>query len=440
MARIFVSYSRKNKDFCKQLTNELQKRDFDFWVDWEGIPPTVDWMNEIEKGIEEADTFLAIITPDWISSKVCIDELNIAVKNGKRLIPVVPFEISWNDVPPSLAQLNYIFFTENFDFNTQLEKLFTALETDYDWLKTHRRLQVKALEWERSNKEGGFLLHGKDLEEAEQQIFINANKDPHPTDIQREYVLKSRQGSTRQRRITTGILISLIAGMLGVIVLLAKPYVEEAIAKSQAQGLGGMTAIPAGNINFQLLTDIFQLIEVPEFSIDAHPVTNRVYGLCVKVDSCTPPIGSADFSNLEKQDDPVVWVTVDQAATYCKWVGRRLPTAPEWEHAVGYFTGSNNNSFSLSSNYEWTTSYITEDSPSTLSNWNGNLSNLSLDWYFLQETGNISPTGDAQIYTNPDGAFGANGELGFRCAKNYTNATHIRFRKSVGILSYFFED
>ena len=34
MARIFVSYSRKNIDFCKQLTAELQKRDLDFWVDW----------------------------------------------------------------------------------------------------------------------------------------------------------------------------------------------------------------------------------------------------------------------------------------------------------------------------------------------------------------------------------------------------------------------
>ena len=85
MARIFVSYSRKNKDFCRQLTDELQKRDLDFWVDWEGIPPTVDWMKEIEKGIEEADTFLAIVSTDWILSKVCLDELNVAVKNGKRV-------------------------------------------------------------------------------------------------------------------------------------------------------------------------------------------------------------------------------------------------------------------------------------------------------------------------------------------------------------------
>ena len=89
----------QNIDFCKRLTDELQKRDLDFWVDWKGIPPTVDWMKEIAKGIEEADTFLFIISPDSITSKVCKDELGLAVKNGKRLIPVATYEIKWDDVP-----------------------------------------------------------------------------------------------------------------------------------------------------------------------------------------------------------------------------------------------------------------------------------------------------------------------------------------------------
>jgi hypothetical protein len=51
MANIFISYSRKDIEFAKRLTGELQKNDLDFWIDWEGIPPTVDWWKEIEKGI-----------------------------------------------------------------------------------------------------------------------------------------------------------------------------------------------------------------------------------------------------------------------------------------------------------------------------------------------------------------------------------------------------
>jgi hypothetical protein len=423
MARIFVSYSRKNKDFCRRLTDELQKRDLDFWVDWEGIPPTVDWMKEIEKGIEEADTFLAVVTPDWMSSRVCIDELNMAVKNGKRLIPVVPGDIAWNDVHPALAHLNFIFFTEAFDFNEQLSKLFTALDTDYDWLKTHRRLQVKALEWERASKENGFLLRGRDLEDAEQQLSVNATKDPNPTNIQREYILKSRQGATRQRRITTGILIGLIAGMLGVIALLVRPYVEEAIAKSQAQNQSPIIAVPAGNIDFQLNDPIqneiihTQAFQLGEFSIESNPVTNKIYGLCVNVGKCTPPIDSTDFNNAEKQDDPVVWLTISQAATYCEWIGRRLPTAPEWEHTAGVFAKSeaSEGRFVLSSQYQWTSSYQDETSKVISGDWDGQLNHLK-NWLFLQEKGILEDSYNLELRSNLTGPLVANANLGFRCA------------------------
>ena len=340
MARIFVSYNRKSTVFCKRLTDELLKRDFDFWVDWEGIPPTVDWMKEIEKGIEEADTFLAIVTQEWITSKVCIDELAIAVKNGKRLIPVVPYDIEWDNVPPALAQFNFIFFTEKFDFNAQLQLLFTALETDYDWLKTHRRLQVKALEWERSNNENGYLLRGKDLEDAEREISVNANKDPHPTDIQREYVLLSRQATDRQRRITSISLYAAVVVMLGIIVALAYPYVAEWVAQGQARG--EMVLLQGGDF-YMGATDptVVEtgergewLANVPTFSIEKYEVTNRQYGLCVKYGDCTPPGNPNYFQALDKQEYPVLNVNVYQANAYCHWLDRRLPTELEWVRAA----------------------------------------------------------------------------------------------------------
>ena len=384
MARIFVSYSRKNIDFCKRLTDELEKRELDFWVDWEGIPPTVDWLKEIEKGIEEADTFLAIVSPEWISSKVCMDELDIAVKNGKRLIPVVPYEIDWNDVPPELSQLNYIFFRETDDFNAQLDKLFTALDTDYDWLKTHRRLQVKALEWERSNKESGFLLHGKDLEEAEQQISVNANKDPHPTDIQREYVLLSRQGATRQRRITTGILVFIILMLAGISAYFAIPRIQEAIAKNRARG--EMVSIPEGPSVFgtenSILINDFgfpprtSIPFLPAFEIGKYEVSNYQYGLCVKYGDCTVPVVPTDFEDEAIKDLPVVNVTLFQANTYCQWLGQRLPNQFEWERAA---RGPNL--------YEWPWGNDQEPTPET----------ANMPWK------DFSPKGLKPVTDNPDG-------------------------------------
>ncbi len=205
MAKVFISYSRKDIEFAKHLTGELQKNEMDFWVDWEEIPPTVDWWQQIEKGIEEADSSLFLISPDSAVSKVCRQEIDCAVKNGKRLIPLVLRDVKGDEVPPQLGHLNWIFFRETDDFDAALKKLLDAIHTDYEWVQAHRRLQVKALEWVRNNSEASFLLRGRDLQDAELQLAVNTSKEPFPTDLQREYVFKSRQANDRQRGITISI-------------------------------------------------------------------------------------------------------------------------------------------------------------------------------------------------------------------------------------------
>lgn len=244
MAKVFVSYSRRDIEFAKRLTTELQKGELDFWIDWEGIPPTVDWWREIEKGIEEADDFLFLISPDSAKSKNCRQEIDTAVKNGKRIIPVVVRKTESEATPPHLGHLNYIFFDKTADpiktnivldddayFNQALEKLKTAIHTDYEWVQQHRWLQVRALDWERASKDSSSLLRGKDLQEAEFQLATNSSKKPHPTDLQREYVFASRNAADRQRRATTAI------SVVGVIILAALAvfgFVQAGRATSQA--------------------------------------------------------------------------------------------------------------------------------------------------------------------------------------------------------------
>ncbi len=208
MATIFISYSRKDIKFARRLTDELKKSDLDFWIDWEGIPPTVDWWKEIEKGIEEADAFIFLLSPDSVKSEVCGQEIDCAVKNGKRLIPLVIREIKGDETPQQLSHLNWIFFRESDDFDTALKKLLTAIHTDYEWVQQHRWLQVRALDWERGDRDKGSLLRGKDLQEAEFQLAANSSKEPHPTDLQREYIFESRKSADRQRTITLSISIA----------------------------------------------------------------------------------------------------------------------------------------------------------------------------------------------------------------------------------------
>jgi len=461
VARVFVSYSRKNIDFAKRLIGRLQEREMDFWVDWEGIPPTVDWMKEIEKGIEEADTFLVIVSNEWIASNVCKEELEIAVRNGKRLIPVVPFDIVWDDVPSALAHLNFIFFTQSFDFDQQLQKLFTALATDYDWLKTHRRLQVKALEWERGNKEDGFLLRGSDLTEAEQQISINATKNPNPTDLQREYVLKSRQATDKQRRITTGSLVFIILVMVGIIAALVTPRIQEFIAQNRARGellliSGGTIKFGVEDPNLQRIGAIpWQEIFVPAFRIGKYEVTNAQYKLCVQHGNCTVPLEQADFQEPTRQDYPVVFVTLFQANNYCQWVGLRLVTEVEWERAARGLDGSlwpwgeqlpspdlvnmpapetdqpteglqpaNSNPHSVSREgiynlvgnvAEWTSSYAYLGGKYENSYWDGNPETFNGLQYYSTRGGSFANKIEYISKFNPDTGIVVRKDLGFRC-------------------------
>ena len=83
-------------------------------------------------------------------------------------------------------------------------------------------------------------------------------------------------------------------------------------------------------------------VEVQPFSIDAHEVTNRQYEYCVEFGACDEVAGfnldSADiegyYRNGRYANHPVVNMTPVQAAAYCAFVGKRLPTELEWEFVV----------------------------------------------------------------------------------------------------------
>src|SRR5512139_2118434 len=202
---LFISYSRRDIEFARRLTERFTDQELDYWIDWEGIPPTVDWWKEIEKGIEGADVFLFLISPSSARSQVCSREVEHAAQNGKRLVPVVVQDVKSAEAPPGLRALNWIFLRETDDFEIGLQQLLTAIKTDYDWVQVHTQLQNKALEWIRNDRESGFLLHGRELQDAEVQLAANTSKEPYLTLLQQEYALRSRQAANRQKRIRNAI-------------------------------------------------------------------------------------------------------------------------------------------------------------------------------------------------------------------------------------------
>ena len=76
------------------------------------------------------------------------------------------------------------------------------------------------------------------------------------------------------------------------------------------------------------------------FWIDQYEVTNQQYHLCEASGFCTPPNSTRSakiedyYTNDAYSEFPVIYVTYEQAVSYCNWAGRRLPTDSEWQSAA----------------------------------------------------------------------------------------------------------
>ena len=77
-------------------------------------------------------------------------------------------------------------------------------------------------------------------------------------------------------------------------------------------------------------------VTLSAYFLDRYPVTAKDYGLCVTAGACAPA-GAGDqqtYGVVGLEDHPINYVDLDQATTYCAWVGKRLPTEAEWERAA----------------------------------------------------------------------------------------------------------
>jgi formylglycine-generating enzyme required for sulfatase activity len=78
------------------------------------------------------------------------------------------------------------------------------------------------------------------------------------------------------------------------------------------------------------------------YRIDRREVSRRDYLRCVAEAACVPPRTSELDLRVAKAEHPVTGILAAEARAYCAFVGGRLPTEAEWEHAA---RGSGSRSF-----------------------------------------------------------------------------------------------
>lgn len=215
-SKVFISYSRRNKAFVQKLNDSLDNSGVDAWVDWEGIPLSSDWMEEITRAIDAADAFLFVITPDSLASEVCADELEVGLKNNKKLVPILHIEPEkGSTMHEKLAATNWVYMREQDDYEATLPALIDTIQTDLGWVRQHTRLLQRAKEWDTKNRNNSFLLQGADLQDAEAWMVDASNQEGRGVlSLQADYILASREAATqRQRNLLIGVSLALVVSI-----------------------------------------------------------------------------------------------------------------------------------------------------------------------------------------------------------------------------------
>lgn len=155
----------------------------------------------------------------------------------------------------------------------------------------------------------------------------------------------------------------------------------------------GMVLIPAGKFQMGSMEgDVDErpvhMVNLDAFYIDVHEVTNTQYRQFVESTGYSSPNGTgytAEYGVLDynyqpwldpefnQPEQPVTNVTWFDAAAYCRWKGKRLPTEAEWEKAalgnsagIKYPWGDNEpgnrsaNFSDINTTFEWRSSSVND--------------------------------------------------------------------------------
>jgi formylglycine-generating enzyme required for sulfatase activity len=75
-------------------------------------------------------------------------------------------------------------------------------------------------------------------------------------------------------------------------------------------------------------------VTLTDFELDRTEVPVRRYARCVSAGACSPAAFPSGDARYDRPDLPVTHVRWEDASAYCAWMGGRLPTEAEWEHAA----------------------------------------------------------------------------------------------------------
>ena len=220
----FISYGRPDsKQFVKRLNEALINQGLTVWLDHNSTLLGMDYQSQINRGIENADNFIFIITPHSINSPYCRLELELARKYRKRIVPILHVEEvsrdTWQQRNPDgtdadwdaycaegrhssfanmhleISKISWISYREGQDtFESALADLLQILQQNQDYVRQHTLYLTRGLKWTQNQKQKQYLLTDEVLQSAESWLGVRDRTQQSlcgPTDLQCEFICES---------------------------------------------------------------------------------------------------------------------------------------------------------------------------------------------------------------------------------------------------------
>lgn len=125
--KIFIAYAAPDLQFAREIYQALMGRGEMAWAAFTSVSSSADWKVQISSAISNASIFLFIVTPASCSLPESLEELELAAKLAKRIIPILRQTVPSELMPEVLRSLKGFNFAPDRPFDRSFDELLHAL-------------------------------------------------------------------------------------------------------------------------------------------------------------------------------------------------------------------------------------------------------------------------------------------------------------------------
>lgn len=194
MADVFISAPPSDREVREKIIRALHRQGITTWS--EADIKTGQRAREAAKtGILHSDNFIFFLSEESVVSVSCLKELKTAVKNQKRIIPLLIEFVDDYQIPRSIRSLKRIDFTDNeteAHFQLDIRDLLQEIHKDHTYYHQHKILLARALKWEQQERNDSILLRGHAFQQAQTWLGIGQKRTLHkPTQLHIDFIQES---------------------------------------------------------------------------------------------------------------------------------------------------------------------------------------------------------------------------------------------------------